>query len=203
MSFLVAHMVIPQTIWKLIQPKCSLLHEVQYRFGLNPAIGKYITKFSGKKCHCIAMYHTCLRSFLSFLSIHSSAIILFLFIWISLGVVFIWFWVWGVCVYWERGEELSFQARQKQNKNKIHSRLRPELILQLGIYCKDFGFILLDTKHVNICSPISSLQHDKKKSFFKIKTLRYSMLQLCFLGALLCGLLFGQQNPPFFSSLWV
>lgn len=36
---------------------------------------------------------------------------------------------------------LPFQANQKQNKKKIHSKLRLELILQLGIYWKDFGFI--------------------------------------------------------------
>lgn len=43
-SFLLAHMIIPQPIWKVIWPECSSLYEVQSRFKL----GKYIVQFLGK-----------------------------------------------------------------------------------------------------------------------------------------------------------
>jgi len=34
MSFLLAHVVIAQPIWKVVEPKCSPLHKVQSRFEL-------------------------------------------------------------------------------------------------------------------------------------------------------------------------
>lgn len=54
-SFLLAHMIIPQPIWKVIWPECSSLHEMQNRFKLGP--WQIHCSVLRKKHHCIAKHH--------------------------------------------------------------------------------------------------------------------------------------------------